>query len=131
LKVKEEIKEEIISALRSERKEFLRKSRNILKLMEKAKTVEELLHLKKLLMEEYLYGIPISSDTCYFCCLYVDKVCEGCPYGEVHGVCTEPSSDYYKFMLVRRDLVDMLENYYKGESYEEVKESESGEQDQD
>lgn len=87
--------------------------------IEGAETVEEIMEYKKNMLVDYLNSMPVRSDGCYFCLLYLGVDCEEvlCEYGVVHGFCNE-GSDYEEIRNLRDKLKrEIEEKYYRGESY--------------
>jgi len=102
-----------------------------------AGTVEDIMHLKKQLLVDWLRDIPLGADECYFCILYEDD-CERCIYAKYHGACAESSRadlyieltklvdkysgsmDDWSIINAFKDALIMAiqKKYYKGEEYE-------------
>jgi len=77
---------------------------------EKARTVEELMRIKKFLLLSYLDLFPLSGSECYFCIakeLGKIKSCEECLYGKENGFCYQPGSAW----SVIRNKIEILRNY--------------------
>ncbi len=64
-------------------------------------------------LQELIRTLTIGSERhlndysiCAFCVMY-DQVCDDCPYGEHHGVCTDPGSLYDRlcFVLGKRNSI--------------------------
>lgn len=77
--------------------------------MEKATSAAEFLQYKAIMMHDILYGLPIGASTCYFCHEHPD--CTDCELGNMFGVCTLPSSYYYKLKDKIQDLHKVIDEY--------------------
>lgn len=89
--------------------------------IEEAETVEDIMRYKKDMLVDYVKSMPIRSDGCYFCLLYLGNDCEEvlCEYGVVHGFCNDEGSDYDEIRKLRNKLRQRIEEkYYRGESYD-------------
>lgn len=101
---------------------------NVTKLVEKlesAETVECIMDLKKEILRRWIEFFPLSEATCYFCNLH--DLCETCEYAEHHGCCVSENSDYAAISSALEKLMDALDNYYKGEQYDEEAEGQNAE----
>jgi len=116
VKVENKIRIRLVYNLRRRRSMFLEISRGIIMKILKAKTVEEIMELKRDLLKAYVDLMPMGVDCCYFCMLRGPN-CDRCEYGRVHGFCPELGSDYSDLVNAREDLRKAIAKYYKGESY--------------
>lgn len=98
--------------------------------IKEAETVEEIMMYKKAMLVDYVNSMPMRSDECYFCLLYVDVDCGDvppCEYGVVHGVCSNKDSDYESIRKLRDKLKnEILNRYYRCEKYDNIGEGEEG-----
>ena len=119
MKVDEGVREELIKNLRDWLDDFNFTMKKIIDSMEKAKSVEEIMKLKKKLLLKAIDMLPIFAEECYFCILCSSE-CSICKYKDYHGVCHNSNSDYMKIIEKRRELMELIEKlYYKGEKYKE------------
>jgi len=124
MKVDETVRESLISALREHVRRFSKKMNDMIDKMHEAKTVEEIMRIKRDMLKEWVREMPTKVEDCYFCVLYdfaTDNVegCGDCPYGKHHGICTERGSDYDRILNLRDELIRAIhELYYSGEEYE-------------
>ena len=113
-----------------------------IKKIREAETVEDIMHLKKQLLVDWLRDMPLGADECYFCEL-LSMICKECPYAEHHGECCSPDWEdeelYAEYKYSLREVVDKFvdlsdwrlikglvevltsvikEKYYYGEEYE-------------
>ena len=86
--------------------------------LESAETVERIMDLKQEILRRWLEFFPLSESTCYFC--IKNDLCYRCEYAEHHGICMGNGSDYGAISDALKQLIDALDNYYKGERYDEA-----------
>jgi len=95
----------------------------------KSDTVEEIMKFKQHALISLIYNIPIYSTTCYFCLYQHSYICDGCEYGERHGICGHDGkqernkkriSSWGKIKRSRKRLIDLISDTYvfEGEKYE-------------
>jgi len=119
MKVDEEVRRQLIENLKIWLKRLNRIVKSLVKDMEEAETVEEIMALKRELLLRYICLIPISASYCYFCIKH-DLECNKCEYAKHHGICTYAESDYAKIIDKAKELeLTVAELYYKGEKYGE------------
>jgi len=84
--------------------------------MEKAETVEEVMAIKKDILIDWITTLPILGVNCYFCYgfseLNVQEPCKICPYGKIHGKCSDPNSDYRFIRERQSELIGAICRYY-------------------
>jgi len=118
MEIDEEALKELIDNLEDWLDEFNAKMKGIIDNMRKAKSVEEVMKLKKEMLLKILDMMPLSASYCYFCILHFED-CSECIYSDYHGSCIDLASDYVKIMDKKRELWRMIDElYYKGEKYD-------------
>jgi len=108
--VDKEVKEVYIKNLKHWKELACRIFEDWIERSEKAKTVEELMRIKKFLLLSYIDLFPLSGSECYFCIakeLGKIKSCDKCPYGKENGFCYQPGSAWN----VIRSKIEVLRNY--------------------
>lgn len=133
MQVNERVRKELIKGLIDRKGQLVEDFEARIKAIEEAESVEMIMYHKKYLLFDLLYGLPLGSDECYFC-LLIDRDCLKCLYAEAHGACGhEISNDYDVIVELRRtlfnklnefgyaleSLIEGMDLYYKGESYDE------------
>jgi len=93
--------------------------------IEKADRPEVVMEAKKGLLLGIVGGLPLSTDTCYFCQVYGFGIgCVKCEYAKHHGGdCTDGESDFRNIDDARKALSKTLGSYYSGESYDPEREA--------
>ncbi|RLI87739.1 MAG: hypothetical protein DRP01_01020 [Archaeoglobales archaeon] len=124
MKAEKKIVDKIVENLQSRLGDFTSEVERYIKHLKDAKTVEEVMILKRRILEAWVSSIPLWSDTCYFCIKYKSGLvypdCECCQYAEHHGICVEKGSSWHKINSLRWKLYDLIvDEYYKGEVYEQ------------
>jgi len=118
VKVNEATRRKLIKSFKMWLKMLNKVIKSLIKDMEKAKTVEEIMELKKELLIKYVQLMPITSSYCYFCIEHFMN-CDKCEYAKHHGICDYAESDYFKIYDKAVDLKRTIEElYYKGERYD-------------
>jgi len=90
-------------------------------------TVEALMQAKKFLLTQYLLSLPLGINNCCYCLTHIytgfakGENCARCNYGKVYGICTNENSTYSKITESQKELLNVLQNYYNGEKYKEIK----------
>jgi len=120
MKVNEEIRGQLLSAMREHLENFEKLISSCLDEMEKANSVEEIMNLKRKILVLWTEFLPLGARHCYFCFLY--DHCTVCPYGKIHGICGPgKKSDYGRIREAEDHLLGSLERYFRAEErYEEV-----------
>lgn len=124
MKADEKIKEKVIEALQLRHENTTLNFNRLIKCMEKADTVEEIMRLKGKILNNYL-DLPLSPLTCYFCVepqsrtgfLDFREVCPTCQYGLQHGRCGMSNSDYDIILKLRAKLVEAIKKAFYNENY--------------
>lgn len=130
MKADEKVKKILVRSLREHLTLFFISAENLLNDIEDAKTVEEVMMYKRDLLSKWVYEIPLQSRHCYFCILKIllsknsnfsNFSCwESCKYAKHHGVCdSQADSDYSQIKKKIKILLAGIDDYYKGETYEE------------
>ena len=120
MKVNEDIKRRLVENLESW-KEMIDDTINMyINEIKNIGTVEELMRIKRDLLIDFVYKIPLSRDYCYFCLadMAYDKSCGECEYARYHGQCSSDQSTYSNIEKAAHKLIAELERYYSGEMYE-------------
>ena len=121
MKINKKVHENLINNLTNKMEDLITLIRDDLIVIEKAKSVEEIMRGKQQLMLELTIGLPVSTRDCYFCLLHEMK-CHKCEYGKMHGSCTRDEiSDWGKLEISKQYLEKNIYNYYKGETYSNAK----------
>jgi len=126
MEINEEVRQELIENLCEHLNAFKDVVNKIINRMRKAKTVEELMRLKKRLLLVWLDSMPLSSAECYFCLLgkkvsvVMINVCKICNYGKLHKICLYEGSDYAKITEALRRAIKKIDKLYvkRGERYD-------------
>jgi len=123
MKIDKSVKKELIENLEDWLDRFHDAIEFKIEKMKDAKTVEEIMQLKKELLVLCLKKLPLGDSYCYFCILqdYKDICgCKSCLYAKVHGYCNNVDSDYKKVKMAIGKAIDTIEEkYYFGETYDE------------
>jgi len=125
MKVDEEIREKLIQSLQAISSTLASNISGYLKEIQVAKTVEEIMRIKRDLLVHWITLLPLEPEDCYFCLLQEKKrkenltdPCERCPYSRFHGVCDSENSDYERICnLLVKLSTEIKRNYYKNEIY--------------
>jgi hypothetical protein len=112
------VKEELTSTFENWKEYIDEIYSHFMKLIKRAKTVEDVMEAKAKFLMELVFRLPIGYEACYFC-IAVDGYCPKCEYGKIHGACFNNDSDYAKIVMAKSELFKALTNYYRGETYEE------------
>ena len=124
LKVDEKTRKLMVANMRDGWREIDTLVKGMIELVKSAKSVEEIMNLKKSILLKIFNPTFISSDNCYFCTERFDKwgavkECKGCRYSKIHGKCNEKDSDWRIIRDKLYDLINAIETNYvkKDESY--------------
>jgi len=106
--------EHVTLSIRKRVDEFMDEARKLLKKIESAKTVAEIMSLKKKLMLLYTKKIPLGIDNSYYC---VKKrlelsTCGECEYGRLKGVCRASDSYYAELITALTDFREVISKYH-------------------
>lgn len=125
--VNRSIQRRVINGFKNEQKESNDRFEQVIKELEAAKTVEDMIVIKQTFLVKYIRKMPIYDDTCYFCVETASGYeCQGCAYGKIHGICgsgyksdkkKEKLPTWDRIARARNRLVELLWEYYVGESY--------------
>jgi len=125
MRINEEVREQLVSAMREHLLNFEKLISSYLDEMEKANSVEEIMNLKKRILVLWTESLPLGTRHCYFCFLY-DR-CTDCPYGRIHGICGPgKKSDYGRIREAEDHLLGSLERYFRAEEKYQEATDESG-----
>jgi len=124
MKVNKKVKQELLGNFEEWRKELIGMIDGYVKEMKGAKTVEELMRIKRNMLIGLVYDLPLRSKLCYFCILNEREqgnICSVCKYGRIHGMCWQIDSDYDRINQAQNKLLDVIGLYYykDDERYEE------------
>ena len=124
MRVEESVRTKLIANFKSWLNELDKGLKEYIEKMEKAKSVEDLMAIKRDLLLFYVNQTPTTAAYCYFCILYRDEDdrvhCERCEYARYHGVCEEAGSDWRVLDSRLLSLLMLVQDrYYKGEIYNE------------
>ena len=112
MEVQKKIVNQIIDSLRQTKEDIDLSFTSSIKELKEAKTVEDIMEIKKRILLDISYSFPLDSDSCYFCILY-DMACGKCEYGKVHKMCERSyGSDYVKIKGQLSKLRGRLLSYY-------------------
>jgi hypothetical protein len=128
MKIDPKIQEKVMKEIRSDMRDYYRKTKVDISLMKDAETVERFMELKQDLLRHVVQMMPFLTTHCYFCMLheteYSELDCPSCEYGKVHGICrgdTEGTTDFSKVSDARVALWNAIDDkYYSGEEYDNV-----------
>jgi len=109
---------ELVKNLERHIREFSHGYRFLVKKIREARSVEEIMELKREILLFWIRELPLRSVHCYFCLLPVGEDCQGCLYGKIHGICSRKDSDYLKIWDKRLALLSEIKSYFKGERYD-------------
>jgi len=87
------IQRELVRNLEQHIREFSHRYRFLVKKIREAKSVEEIMELKREILLFWTLELPLRSIYCYFCLLLVEEDCKVCLYGKIHGTCSKKNSD--------------------------------------
>jgi len=119
MKVDRQLQMKLAENLEWRIREFSREYRLLVKRIQEAGSVEEIMELKQEILSLWAQMLPLGGDYCYFCLLLAWwQDCQECLYGKVHGICSEAGSDFQKIQDKRATLLSEIENYCKGERYD-------------
>ena len=131
MKINKKIREELITATKSSKTEYVRIFDEYLRQLKSNKSVEGILEAKRIFLSELVKRIPLGILTCYFCKVHMEYMadidigipnCNLCQYAKGHGICVVITSDYATINRARIVLNGAIEElYYKGEDYNENK----------
>jgi len=123
MKIDKSVKKELIENLENWLDRFHDAIEFKIEEMKDAKTVEEIMQLKKELLFLCLERLPLGDSYCYFCILQDYKnnsSCKNCLYAKIHGYCNDVKSDYKKVKMAVGKAIDTIEKfYYSNETYDE------------
>lgn len=79
--------------------------------MKDATTIPEFMSLKKRLMKEALFIMPLGANDCPFC-VKQDDMCSGCFYAKDQGRCHKEHSVFMTIDGLKRELLNTIEMYW-------------------
>ena len=117
------LKEKLIVNIKERKQEYIDNFDLYVKRLGSAKSVEDIMIMKRDFLVNLTCLLPADSSDCYFCLAnaiksdpYVD--CDSCEYAKTHGVCHNPTSDWMKQNRAKYRFVSVIRSkYYKGEKY--------------
>lgn len=122
MKVNKEARNNVVSNLQENNQIIQEDATHILYKMEMADTVEEMMKLKQDLIRTYIGYLPVYEQGCYFCVQRKqhqyppeESLCDNCPYGRLHGICSRGGSDWSKMKNALEEVEKLLRYYYKPE----------------
>jgi len=122
MKVDKNIQEQIVRNLENWRIRSNKHLEDMIRDVEKACSVEDLMYYKQWLLIEYVRSIPLDTEICYFCLLHIREKnsddCSHCEYGKVKGICTDEESFFNQLNKARAELIHVCRNYHGGVDYE-------------
>ncbi len=127
MKVNKKVMAELVKNFQRNRNTVTMRYDDFIADMKNAKTVEEVMRLKKLFLCELVMDIPLCSSECYFC-IYHDEKCFNCLYAKKHGVCGKTQEHtrqkkklptWDKIRNIRNHLEETIDKEYfrEGENY--------------
>lgn len=130
MEINKKILKELLSEVRGRQRTAKEYYVTYIEELKKSKSVEELMKAKQDFMLDIINNLPVIKEDDYFCLLYHKdwsgqdhakaEDCSSCPYGKIHGICHNPSSNYDIMYDIIKDLrAQVIHKFYKkGEKYE-------------
>jgi len=124
MKADPKIRAKIVRALKRDLRNLNESVKDTIKMIENSETVEDIMSLKQDILMAWVQSMPLSDKTCYFCVLHkydecgVDA-CTDCEYAQEHLECPNKQSDFNAIINAKMHLLDALNEYYRGEEYEQ------------
>ena len=116
-KINKRIQRKLISNLTEWKSTFIKDIDNCLVEFKQAKTVTEIMDLKRDLLVAILDGFPIGSVHCYYCLKFSQfsfntNNCENCDYGKAKKICSDDNSIYGEISQQLQNLRDYVVRNY-------------------
>jgi len=124
VKADKEIVGVMIDNLQGNLENFVDEIKYHIKCLKRARSVEEVMMIKRDILRAWVAYMPLSSGTCYFCIAHEKESgridCEECEYAKYHGICEDKNSSWMKSNNLRWKFSELIhKEYYKGEKYEQ------------
>jgi len=122
MKIDEEIRKDLIDYAKYQMSMLTDYFRTYITELEESSDVDDIMLAKQGLIFNYIDGMPIGCNSCYFCLIREfhhsgRKSCDVCEYGKHHGICIGDNSKYIKFIKTIAELEKYVSDdyYHDGE----------------
>ena len=116
MKIDKEVQEEIVGSLRTDLQEFKGECGYIIAMLGHAPTPNEWVRQKSRLLQTWISGMPVMSESCYFCAVEHNDSCADCVYADTHGVCQQADSDWKHLVDAKRAALRAAGGMYNQEA---------------